>query len=195
MQEFGAEMKDQINFYNLTMLASNCGLPAGTVKLTPYYLCIAATTPSPTATPSPAAIMSAAEKAVSPKVVSKMTLAQKLTADQQTSVRSGYAAAAGVPMQNVEMAQDARRAVTYTVTVFVKDSAAAKEVLTKLSDTAALKIALKAAVPDPRTIHSLSLHVCVCACVCVCVCVCVCAGTHGLTPLPFPRLRVSPSPS
>jgi hypothetical protein len=109
--------------------------------------------------------MSAAEKAVSPKVVSKVTLAEKLTADQQTSVRSGYAAAAGgVPIENVEMTQDVRRAVSYTVTVFVKDSAAVNEVMTKLSDTAALKTALKTAVPDPRT------------CVCVCVlCVCVCA--------------------
>jgi hypothetical protein len=117
---------------------------------------------------------------VSPKVVSKMTLAEKLTADQQTSVRSGYATAAGVPIENVEIAQDTRRAVSYSVTVFVKDSAAATAVMTKLSDTAALKSALKAAVPDPRTI------VCVLSvCVCVCLCVCVCAGAHRLTPLHF----------
>jgi hypothetical protein len=105
------------------------------------------------------AIMSVAEKAVSPKVVSKMTLAEKLTEDQQASVRSGYASAAGVPRENVEMVQDARRAVSYTVTVFVKDSAAAKAVFTKLSDTAALKSALKAAVPDLRII--------LCFCLCV----------------------------
>jgi hypothetical protein len=121
-------------------------------------------TTTPTTTPS--AIMSVSEKAVWPKVVSKMTLAEQLTAAQQTSERSGYAAAAGVPMENVEMVQDARRAVSYTVTVFVKDSAAAKAVMTKLIDTSALKSALKDTVPDPRTI--------VCG-VCVCVCVCVCA--------------------
>jgi hypothetical protein len=159
MKQVGVFIKEQMNFDNLTMRASKCGLPAGTVKLTQKYLCIAATTPSPTATPSTMAIMSVAEKAVSPKVVSKMTLAEKLTEDQQASVRSGYASAAGVPRENVEMVQDARRAVSYTVTVFVKDSAAAKAVFTKLSDTAALKSALKAAVPDLRII--------LCFCLCV----------------------------
>ena len=151
--------KDQLTFNEITMLASNCGLPAGTVKVTPSYVCGITVSPG---------IMSAADKAVSPKVVSKLTLAEKLTADQQTFVRSGYAAAAGwVPIENVEMAQDARRAVSYTVTVFVKDPAAAKSVMAKLSDTAALKGALKAAVPDPRTS--------------VCVCVCV-LGTRTNTP-------------
>jgi hypothetical protein len=154
----------------LQSLVARCGLPTGTLKLT---------LPSPTAitaTPSPTATMSAAEKAVSPKVVSKVTFAEKLTADQQMSVRSGYAAAAGgVPIENVEMTQ-VRRAVSYTVTVFVKDSAAANAVMTKLSDTSALKTALKTAVPDPRT------------CVCVCV-LCVCAyvlGTWTNTPSTFP---------
>jgi hypothetical protein len=112
-----------------------------------WYRNASLVTTTPTTTPS--AIMSVSEKAVSPKVVSKMTLAEQLTAAQQTSVRSGYAAAAGVPTQNVEMVQDARRAVSYTVTVFVKDSAAAEAVMTKLSDTAALKSALKDAVPYP----------------------------------------------
>ncbi len=126
---------------------------------------------TPTTTPPPMAMLSAAEKAVSPRVVSKMTLAEKLTADQQTSVRSGYATAAGVPIENVEIAQDTRRAVSYSVTVFVQDSAAATAVMTKLSDTAALKSALKAAVPDPRTI----------VCVCVCGCGCVCARVLGHT--------------
>ncbi len=140
-----------------------------------WYRNASLVTTTPTTTPS--AIMSKSEKPVSPKVVSKMTLAEQLTAAQQTSVRSGYAAT-GVPMENVEMVQDARRAVSYTVTVFVKDSAAAEAVMTKLIDTAALKSALKDAVPDPRTI------VCgVCVCVCVCVCafcgwMCVCALGH-----------------
>ncbi len=159
--------KDLLEF---TKTASNCGLPADTVKLTPNYMC------------TKAGIMSVADKVVSPKVVSKLTLAEKLTADQQTSVRSGYAAAAGwVPIENVEIIQDARRAVSYTITVFVKDSAAATAVMTKLSDTAALKGALKASVPDPRTV----------VCVCVCVCVCV-LGTRTNTPS---RPRVSPPPS
>jgi hypothetical protein len=138
LKEFGLTAKDVMYFNEFTKTASNCGLPADTVKLTPNYMCTKAGT------------MSAADKAVSPKVVSKLTLTEKLTADQQTSVRSGYAAAAGwVPIENVEVNQDARRAVSYAVTVFVKDSAAAKAVTTKLSDTQAIKGALKAAVPDP----------------------------------------------
>jgi hypothetical protein len=138
LKEFGKSAKDLTFFNEFTKTASDCGLPADTVKLTPNYMC------------TKAGAMSAAEKAVSPKVVSKLTLAEKLTADQQTYVRSGYAAAAGgVAIENVEMIQDARRAVSYTITVFVKDSAAATAVMTKLSDTAALKGALKAAVPDP----------------------------------------------
>ena len=66
----------------------------------------------------------------------------------------------------MEISQDASRAACYTVTVFVKDSAAATAVMTKLSVTVALKNTLKAAAPDPRTIE------CVCVCVCLCVCVC-----------------------
>ena len=100
--------------------------------------------------------MSVSEKAVSPKVVSKMNLAEQLTADQQTSVRSGYAAATGVPMENVEMTEDARRTVSYTVTVFVKDLTADQPVITKLTDTETLKSALKDTVPDPR------VYTCVC---------------------------------
>jgi hypothetical protein len=64
------------------------------------------------------------------------------------------------------MVQDARRAVSYTVTVFVKDSTADKAVFTNLSDTTVLKSTLKAAVPDLRII------------LCVCVCVCEVEGGH-----------------
>jgi len=164
--------------------STNCYIAATTPAPTATNCYIAETTPAPTATtspkaplaygdtpaatPPPTAMLSAAEKAVSPRVVSKMTLAEKVNADQQTSVRSGYATAAGVPIENVEIAQDTRRAVSYSVTVFVKDSAAATAVMTKLSDTAALKSALKAAVPHPRTI------VCV---LCVCLSVCVLGHT------------------
>jgi hypothetical protein len=35
----------KFNFDGLTMAASHCGLPVGTVKLTPNYVCIAATNP------------------------------------------------------------------------------------------------------------------------------------------------------
>ena len=51
-------MKDQMNVNYFQTLASSCGLPAGTVKLTPNTsadlnsFCITVTTSSPTATPS-----------------------------------------------------------------------------------------------------------------------------------------------
>ena len=105
------------------------------------YCCTSTTAPV-------VAILSAAEKAVAPKVVSKMTLDRELTAAEQTSTKSGYAAAAGVPVENVEMSKDARRQskVSYSVTVYVKDAAAAQAVSTKLSNPDVVKAALIAAV-------------------------------------------------
>jgi hypothetical protein len=86
------------------------------------------TTPA-SATPPPAtvAILSATEKAAAPKVVSKWTLDRELTTTEQISTRSGYAAAAGVPVENVEMSKDDRRKskVSYSVTMYVQDTAAA----------------------------------------------------------------------
>jgi hypothetical protein len=108
------------------------------------------TTPT-TATPATVAILSAAEKAMAPKVVSKWTLDRELTATEQISTRSAYAAAAGVPVENVEMSKGARRQskVLYSVTVYVKDAAAAAAVSNKLSDPAVVKSALIAAVLIP----------------------------------------------
>jgi len=63
-------------------------------------------------------------------------------------------------MENVEMRKDAHLVsdtitlVSYIVTVYVKDAAAAAAVTTRLTDTAALKTAFIAAVlpPAPRPI-------------------------------------------
>ena len=74
-----------------------------------WYRNASLVTTTPTTTPSPSAtsaIMSVSEKAVSPKVVSKMTLAEQLTADQQTSVRSGYAAAVAPVQDTTTQAPD-----------------------------------------------------------------------------------------
>ena len=109
-----------------------------------------------------------------PKVVSKISLDRELTATEQISTRSGYAAAAGVPVENVEMSKDARRQskVSYSVTVYVKDAAAAAAVSNKLSDPAVVKSALIAAVlrPDPTPL------------VCLCVCVHTCTVTPPFVP-------------
>jgi hypothetical protein len=108
------------------------------------------------------AILSAAEKAVAPKVVSKMTLDRELTATEQVSTRSAYAAAAEVPVENVELSKGARRQskVSYSVTVYVKDAAAAAAVSNKLSDPAVVKSALIAAVLLPD--HTPLVRLCVC---------------------------------
>ncbi len=67
---------------------------------------------------------------------------------------------AQVPIENVEMRKDTHllsdtiTLVSYIVTVYVKDAAAAAAVTTRLTDTAALKTAFIATVllPAPRTI-------------------------------------------
>ena len=67
---------------------------------------------------------------------------------------------AQVPIENVEMRKDAHQVsdtitlVSYIVTVYVKDAAAAVAGTTRLTDTAALKTAFIAAVllPAPRPI-------------------------------------------
>jgi len=92
-----------------------------------------------------------------------MTLASELTVEQETSVRVGYSKVAGLPVEDVVLVKDTRRSVTYTITMYVKDEVAATTVMNKFSDTSALKIALKDAVPDPNpappsTISSTHLH-------------------------------------
>ena len=130
-----------------------------------------------------------------PRIVSKMALASDLTVEQETSVRVGYSKAAGLSVENVVLVKDTRRSVTYTVTMYVKDEVAATTVMNKFSDTSALKIALKDAVPDPNpappsTISSTHLH----------------SKSHSITPYrlkhpdtphpsPCPSRRVSPPPS
>jgi hypothetical protein len=118
--------------------------------------------------------MTPAEKVVAIRVVSKMTLEKELNETEKTATMQGYATAAGVSKENVELTKDARRQnkVTYSITVYVKDAAAAAAVKNKLSDPSAIKAALIAAVlgPDP---HPASVFVCVHA--------------PTLTPLPLSR--------
>ncbi len=93
---------------------------------------------------------------------------------------------AQVRMENVEMRKDTYQVsdnitlVSYIVTVYVDDAAAAVAVTTRLTDTAGLKTAFIAAVlfPTPRPI----------------VCVCVRARPSTLTPLPLSLHRVSTPP-
>lgn len=117
-----------------------------------------------TTTTTTVPILSATERAVAPKVVSKLSLDRELTSSEQTSTMSGYAAAAGVPIENVEMSamsKDTRRQskVSYAVTVYVKDADAAEAVKAKLLDPAVIKSALIAAVLIPDS-HSTNVLVC-----------------------------------
>ena len=61
-------------------------------------------------------------------------------------MRTGIAAAAATPVDNVELKLKTRRAVEYVATVYAKDAAAAAAVKTKLADSTAVKAALAAAV-------------------------------------------------
>jgi hypothetical protein len=65
-----------------------------------------------------------------------------------------------VPKENVELNKDARREnkVSYSITVYVKDAAAAAAVKNKLSDASAIKTALIAAVLGPD-VHPASVFV------------------------------------
>ncbi len=116
-------------------------------------------TTTTTVTTTTVPILSMTERAVAPKVVSKLSLDRELTSSEQTLTRSGYAAAAGVPIENVEMSKDTRRQskVSYAVTVYVKDAAAAEAVKAKLLDPSVIKSALIAAVlrPDPHLTNVL----------------------------------------
>ena len=113
--------------------------------------------------------MTAADKVVAIRVVSKMTLEKELNETEKTATIQGYATAAGVPKENVELTKDARRQnkVTYSITVYVKDRATAAAVSNKLSDPAVLEAALTSVVlyrsPTP-------------------LCLCVCAHPSTLTP-------------
>ena len=61
-------------------------------------------------------------------------------------MRTGIAAAAATPVDNVELKLKTRRAVEYVATVYAKDAAAAAAVKTKLADSTAVNAALTAAV-------------------------------------------------
>ncbi len=89
-----------------------------------------------TVTPVTVVILSAVEKTMTTKVVSKMTFDRELTSTEQISTKSGYAASTGVTVENVEMSKGARRQskVSYSVTVYVKNTAADTQVSNKLSD-------------------------------------------------------------
>merc|ERR1711966_646323 len=76
-------------------------------------------------------ILSTAEKASAPKVEITLGFATALTTDQQLNVRTGIAAAAATPVDNVELKLKTRRAVEYVATVYAKDAAAAAAVKTK----------------------------------------------------------------
>ena len=97
------------------------------------------------------------------KVMSKMILDRELYAAEQTATRSAYAAAAGVPVESVQISKDGQSQGSYTITVYVKDAATAAAVSNKLSDSAVLEAALTSVVlyrPPPH-------------------CVCVCARTQA----------------
>jgi hypothetical protein len=120
-----------------------------------------------------------------PNVVSKITFAnaKALTAEQEKFIREAYATAAGLPIEEVALAQDPDRALTYIVTVYVKDEDQARKVMTKglkvqagccgLRDIAGVKSALKNTVlgAAPRLI----------------MCVCLSVRISRLTPLPSSR--------
>jgi hypothetical protein len=99
------------------------------------------------------------------KVMSKMILDRELTAAAQTATRFGYAEAAGVPVESVEISKDGQSKGSYSITVYVKDTATAAMVSNKLSDAAILESALTSVVlyrSPPK-------------------CVCVCARTQAST--------------
>jgi hypothetical protein len=90
------------------------------------------------------------------KVTSKMILNRELYAAEQTATRSAYAAAAGVPVESVEISKDGQSKGSYSITVYVKDAATAAAAATKLSDAALLESALTSVVGPTQ----------VCMCVC-----------------------------
>ncbi len=78
---------------------------------------------------------------------SNMTLDNReLTAAEQTATRFGYAEAAGVPVESVEISKDGQSIGSYSITVYVKDKATAAAVSNKLSDPAVLEAALTSVV-------------------------------------------------
>jgi len=91
------------------------------------------------------------------KVMSKMTLDRELTAAEQTATRLGYAEAAGVPAESVEISKDGQSIGSYSITVYVKDEATGAAVSNKLSDPAAIESALISVVLTP-----IPTQVCLC---------------------------------
>ena len=78
---------------------------------------------------------------------SNMTLDNReLTPAEQTATRFGYAEAAGVPVESVEISKDGQSKGSYSITVYVKDTATAAVVSNKLSDAAVLESALTSVV-------------------------------------------------
>ena len=101
---------------------------------------------------------------MAPKVVSKLSLDRELNAAEQTATRIGYAEAAGVPVESVEISKDGQSKGSYSITLHVKDKATATAASTKLSDPAVLESALTSVVGPTR------------------LCLCVCAHPSTLTP-------------
>jgi hypothetical protein len=92
-------------------------------------------------------------------VRSNMTLDRELNAAEQTATRCGYAEAAGVPVESVQISKDGQSKGSYSITVYVKDAATAAAVSNKLSDPALLESALTSVV----LYRSPPKCVCVCA--------------------------------
>jgi len=127
-----------------------------------------------------------------PNVVSKITFAnaKALTAEQEKFIREAYATAAGLPIEEVALAQDPDRALTYIVTVYVKDEDQARKVMTKglkvqagccgLRDIAGVKSALK------NTVLGAAPHY-------VCVFVCAHQQTDAAPLVPSRRVTKPPS--
>jgi hypothetical protein len=131
------------------------------------------TLPASTTTPTPTSTTTTTPAPATPTLPSvgtitiKLTFTTELTPQQQFFVKSAYwgvlLPVAQVPIENVEMTKDAHLVsynitlVSYIVTVYVKDAAAAAAVTTRLTDTAALKTAFIETVLVP-----LPAPLCVC---------------------------------
>ena len=114
-----------------------------------------ATTPAPTTAPTTVAdVIPASDRAKSPKVELKLGFATELTPAEETNVKNGIAAAAKAPADNVDLKKDARRTVTYTATVYVKDAASATAVKGNLGEAAVKSALVASGAPAPTTVSA-----------------------------------------
>jgi hypothetical protein len=121
------------------------------------------TTPtSTTTTTTPTLTTSATETSVIAKdtayrVEIKLGFASELTQTEQTNVKKGIASAAKVFVENVDLKKDSRRSVTYTATVYIKDSSSAVNVQDLLGETALKNALVAAGAPTPTSVDAASI--------------------------------------